>query len=48
MNDEQAMSFARGWIKAWNGRNVEEVLSHFADVVVFTALLLESCCPGRG
>ena len=30
-----AESFARQWIEAWNGRNLEAVLSHYSDSVVF-------------
>lgn len=31
------MSFADGWVAAWNRRDVEAVLSHFSDDVVFTS-----------
>ena len=45
MNNEQAASFARAWVKAWNDRNVEEVLSHFAEDVVFTSPLATRVIP---
>ncbi len=31
------MSFAEDWAKAWNCHDLETVLSHFADDVVFTS-----------
>jgi hypothetical protein len=32
-----AVAFADGWVKAWNSHDLEKVLSHFADNVVFTS-----------
>lgn len=45
MNHEQAASFARAWVKAWNERDVEEVLRHFAEDVVFTSPLAARVMP---
>ncbi len=28
---EQGRKFAREWVKAWNDRNLDEVLSHYTD-----------------
>lgn len=39
MDHEQAQSFVDRWVQAWNAHDVEEVLSHFADDVVFTSPL---------
>ncbi len=30
-----AQAFARAWVKAWNDHDLEEILSHYADDVVF-------------
>ena len=32
---EQARGFAEEWVAAWNARDLERVLSHYADDVVF-------------
>lgn len=45
MNDEQAVAFARGWVRAWNDRDVEEILSHFAEDVIFTSPLAARVMP---
>ena len=33
----EPLDFARRWISAWNARDVEAVLTHYADDVVFTS-----------
>ncbi|MDT8278591.1 nuclear transport factor 2 family protein [Roseomonas mucosa] len=35
MTREAMMAFAQGWIAAWNRRDVDAVLSHFADDAIF-------------
>src|SRR6478609_3057566 len=35
LSEATAQSFARAWIDAWNRRDVEAVLSHYADDAVF-------------
>lgn len=40
------MAFARRWVEAWNDRDVEAVLGHFADDVVFTSPLAGRVVPG--
>jgi ketosteroid isomerase-like protein len=37
MNRMNAIEFAREWEAAWNRRDVEAVLSHFHEDVVFTS-----------
>ena len=37
MTEEQARSFAEQWAERWNRRDVDAVLAHFADDVVFTS-----------
>lgn len=34
---EQADAFARAWLEAWNRRDLEAVLAHYAEDVVFTS-----------
>lgn len=47
-----ARAFAERWISEWNRKDVEAVLSHFSDDVVFTspraqALVGSSCIRGK-
>lgn len=37
MTRDDARRFAKEWADAWNTRDVERVLSHFADRVAFTS-----------
>ena len=37
MDHVDAVAFAEDWVKAWNTHDLEEVLSHFAENVVFTS-----------
>ena len=37
MDRAQAQEFADAWVSAWNAHDVEQVLAHFADDVVFTS-----------
>jgi ketosteroid isomerase-like protein len=37
MTEAAAQRFASAWIEAWNGRDVEAVLSHYADDAVFVS-----------
>jgi uncharacterized protein (TIGR02246 family) len=48
MEQEEAAAFARQWVTAWNDRDVEAVLSHFADDAVFTSPLADRVMPGCG
>lgn len=40
--------FAEGWIRAWNVRDVESVLTHYADEVVFTSPTALRLFPASG
>lgn len=33
----EAPAFAREWIAAWNGRDLEAILAHYADDIVFAS-----------
>lgn len=35
MDADKAQAFAREWVKAWNDHDLEAILSHYADDVVF-------------
>ena len=37
MTHEEALGFAHTWIATWNARDLEKMLSFFADDVVFTS-----------
>lgn len=37
MTREDAQGFARGWAEDWNRRDLEAVLAHFDDAVVWTS-----------
>jgi ketosteroid isomerase-like protein len=44
----EALDFARRWVKNWNDHDIEAVLAHFADDVVFTSPLAERLFPESG
>lgn len=35
MDADKAQAFAREWVKAWNDHDLEAILSHYAEDVVF-------------
>jgi ketosteroid isomerase-like protein len=38
MDAQQTEGFAKGWIKAWNQRDLESVLSHYTEDVEYCPL----------
>ena len=42
------MSFAEDWLEAWNRHDVESVLTHFHDDVVFTSPVAAQVVPDSG
>ena len=48
MNHEEALAFAERWVKEWNDHDIEAVLTHFAEDVVFTSPLAERLFPQSG
>ncbi len=40
--------FARTWAAAWNARDIDAVLEHFADDVVFTSPVAQTVVPSSG
>jgi hypothetical protein len=43
-----AQAFAESWVEAWNAHDLEGVLDHFADDVVFTSPVAERLIEGSG
>ncbi len=41
-------AFAEQWVQAWNAHDVEAVLAHFADDVVFTSPVAARVLPETG
>lgn len=41
-------TFSRRWVDAWNAHDVEAVLDHFADEVVFTSPIAARVVPASG
>ncbi|MDQ6751718.1 MAG: nuclear transport factor 2 family protein [Actinomycetota bacterium] len=48
MNTPEPTQFADRWVEAWNVRDVEAVLTHFADDVVFTSPTATRFVPESG
>ncbi|MDX6698591.1 MAG: hypothetical protein QOE65_1988 [Solirubrobacteraceae bacterium] len=48
MKTPNPVAFADQWVKAWNARDIEAVLSHFADDVVFTSPTAARLVPESG
>ena len=48
MNHDEAAAFAAQWVKDWNNHDVEALLTHFADDVVFTSPLAGRLFPDSG
>lgn len=46
METDEARAFARRWLEAWNAHDLEAVLGHFAEDVVFTSPLAADLVPG--
>ena len=38
----EAHAFARQWIEAWNGHDLERILAHYADDVVFSSPFVQT------
>lgn len=43
-----AEQFAREWVRAWNDHDIEAVLAHFDDAVVFTSPVALKVLPATG
>ncbi len=47
MTEADAQTFAVGWIEAWNSRDLERILRHYADDIEVTSPFVETVF-GRG
>ncbi|MDH6244807.1 nuclear transport factor 2 family protein [Mycobacterium sp. OTB74] len=48
MKAADAEAFARHWVQAWNDHDVEAVLAHFRDDVVFSSPVAAGILPESG
>jgi hypothetical protein len=48
MDHAEAHAFAQRWVKDWNAHDVEALLEHFADDVVFTSPVAARIFGGDG
>jgi len=48
MDQQAARSFAEQWIAKWNARDLDGVLDHFADEVIFTSPTAARLIDGSG
>ena len=48
MSVPEPSQFAAAWAAAWNAHDLEGVLAHFHDDVVFTSPVAEQILPGTG
>ncbi|ROS31341.1 nuclear transport factor 2 family protein [Cellulomonas sp. PhB150] len=48
MSTPDPTAFAAAWVHAWNSHDVEAVLAHFADDVVFTSPVAARVLPETG
>ncbi|RHA42627.1 nuclear transport factor 2 family protein [Cellulomonas rhizosphaerae] len=48
MSTPDPTAFAAAWVDAWNAHDVEAVLAHFADDVVFTSPVAARVLPETG
>ena len=48
MNDIEAQEFADEWVRNWNAHDIDALLRHFADDVVFTSPVAVRLLGGDG
>ncbi|MFD2080526.1 conserved hypothetical protein [Actinopolymorpha cephalotaxi] len=48
MNHDDARAFADRWVRAWNAHDLDTLLEHFADDVVFTSPVAARLLGGDG
>jgi hypothetical protein len=48
MDQSTAVEFAGRWVEAWNSHDVDAVLAHFVDDVVFTSPVAARVVPESG
>ncbi len=45
MKVDEAHTFAREWVEVWNAHDLESILAHFTDDVIFTSPFAEKVVP---
>lgn len=48
MSTPDAKTFSQKWVDAWNAHDIEAVLEHFGDDVVFTSPVAARILPETG
>jgi ketosteroid isomerase-like protein len=49
ISQQFAKSFADGWIRAWNNKDIEAIMGHYAEAVVFSSpFILKAKINGKG
>ena len=48
MEHQQAVEFAGQWVRAWNSHDLDAILGHFTDDVVFSSPVAAQLVPGSG
>ena len=48
MPTPDAKTYADQWVRAWNAHDIEAVLDHFHDDVLFTSPSRRGSCPRPG
>ncbi|GIT78671.1 hypothetical protein LLS1_03400 [Leifsonia sp. LS1] len=48
ISDDSARSFVDRWLADWNAHDLDALLAHYADDVVFTSPLADRLLPGSG
>jgi len=48
MDHAAALAFTDQWVRAWNAHDIEAVLAHFTDDVVFTSPVAARVVPASG
>jgi ketosteroid isomerase-like protein len=46
MRHAEALGFAQAWVRDWNAHDLEALLAHFSDDVVFTSPVAATVLPG--
>jgi hypothetical protein len=48
MESTRAEDFAAQWVNGWNDHDIEAIMSHFAENVVWTSPVADALVPGSG
>jgi ketosteroid isomerase-like protein len=48
MTPQDARAFADEWVEAWNSHDLERILGHFTEDIIFTSPVATAIVPGSG